>query len=437
MLCIAGALVAGCGQSGGTAAGRASAAPDSGAVGYVRMDDLLKKHPLYGQLARLDDDMQAIRLKAVGESLAHSGDDITREETQLQRQLDQAAARTKKALADEQTDYAGRERAALAAALAAAGGVSGPGGASIVGGVNRQAQSQAQSVATAAEANLQTYRRQVVDQDARAFEALQQSLNERAERGFLAKAAQLQKNEADFALEQASADATQRLSLRTKLDNLALDDAARADLEGQLEALDRRQSDALAAMKKRDGATLAAWQKQLADQTKAELERQAGAMRKQTLAKLDQRELQTRRGLVGQLGGAPLQNGGALAIPAALPPDMRARLDALHKQYQQNFDRDAQQTIAEFQRTRDELSRRFQALHGIDEQAQAGVKKQLDALQKQRGELYDQMVAQIESEVRMIAQKRGVNVVFSQVVAPAGGVDLTDEAARDIESLHE
>jgi hypothetical protein len=30
-----------------------------------------------------------------------------------------------------------------------------------------------------------------------------------------------------------------------------------------------------------------------------------------------------------------------------------------------------------------------------------------------------------------------VNVVFSQVAAPAGGVDLTDEAAKDIESLHE
>ena len=47
------------------------------------------------------------------------------------------------------------------------------------------------------------------------------------------------------------------------------------------------------------------------------------------------------------------------------------------------------------------------------------------------------MVAQIESEVRTIAQRRGVTVVFSQVVAPAGGVDLTDEAAKELASLHE
>jgi hypothetical protein len=436
VLCIAGALFVGCARSGGPAPTSAPATHDFGAVGYVRMEDLLKKHPLYPQLARLDDDMQAIRLKAVGASLVHSGDDIPREEAALQRELEQAADRTKKTLADKQADYAKREQAAMTAALAAAGSVSGPGGGSIVGGVNRTAQAQAQSVAAAAQRNLQTYRAQIVAQDAHAFDALQQSLNERAERSYRAKAEELAKNEADFALQQATADATERLSLRTKLDNLALDEAARAGVKAQLDALDRKESGALSLMKNRDEATLAALQKQLHAQLQAELESQAAAMRSQTIAKLGQREVQTQQGLVGKLGGAPLTSGGA-AVPASLPSDMRARLVALHERYQQNFERDAQQTIAEFQKTRSELAQRFETLHGIDAQAQAGAKKQLDALAKQRGELYEQMVAQIESEVRMIAQKRGVNVVFSRVVAPAGGVDLTDEAAKDIESLHE
>jgi ElaB/YqjD/DUF883 family membrane-anchored ribosome-binding protein len=438
MLCIAGVSFGGCGQpSGGTAAGNASAARDSGAVGYVRMDDLLKKHPLYGQLARLDDDMQAIRLKAVGESLSHSGDDIAREQAELQRELDQAVQRTKKALADEQADYSKREQAAIAAAMAAAGGVSGAGGGAIVGGMNRQAQAQAQSAAASAQANFQAYRQQLLDQDTRTFDALQDSLNERAERSYRAKAAELQKNEADFALQQATADAAERLSLQAKLDDLALDQAARADVKAQLDALERKESGALTALKERDAATLAALQNQLHDQMKSELEAQAAALRKQTSAKLDERAQQMRRSLVGQLGGAPLQNGAGAAAPASVPPGMRARLDALHRQYQQDFDRDAQQTIAEFQKTRGELARRYQALHGDDAQAQAGAQKQLDALQKQRGELYAQMVSQIESEVRTIAQKRGVSVVFSQVVAPAGGVDLTGEAAKDVEGLHE
>ena len=47
------------------------------------------------------------------------------------------------------------------------------------------------------------------------------------------------------------------------------------------------------------------------------------------------------------------------------------------------------------------------------------------------------MVAQIDREVRLIAQQRGISVVLTNVVAPAGGVDLTPDALKDIESLHE
>jgi len=47
------------------------------------------------------------------------------------------------------------------------------------------------------------------------------------------------------------------------------------------------------------------------------------------------------------------------------------------------------------------------------------------------------MVAQIDREVRLIAQQRGIAVVLTNVVAPAGGVDLTPDALKDIESLHE
>ncbi len=61
----------------------------------------------------------------------------------------------------------------------------------------------------------------------------------------------------------------------------------------------------------------------------------------------------------------------------------------------------------------------------------------MDALQKQRGELYEEMVDQIGREVKTIAQRRGIGVVVSDVVAPAGGVDLTADAEKDIESLHE
>jgi len=217
-----------------------------------------------------------------------------------------------------------------------------------------------------------------------------------------------------------------------------LDDAAREDARKQVEALDRKQADALAALKNRDGATLSALQTRLRAETQSELDRQSAEMNKATLAKLNARELQTRKDVVAKLGLPPAgAQGGAASGPAGLPPDMRTKLDALHKKYQQDFDKDAKTTLDDFAKTRAELSQRFQRLAGVDSAAQEGSNKQLVALQRQREQLYDQMVAQIGREVKLIAAKRGIDVVFSDVVAPAGGVDLTADAEKDIESLHE
>jgi hypothetical protein len=142
--------------------------------------------------------------------------------------------------------------------------------------------------------------------------------------------------------------------------------------------------------------------------------------------------------VVAKLGGmAQTQTVTQTAAAPALPPDMRAKLEALHKKYQDDFNKDAKATLDDFAKTRAGLAERFQKLQGVDAAAQAGSDKQLAALQHQREQLYDQMVAQIGREVKLIAAKRGIDVVFSDVVAPAGGVDLTADAEKDIESLHE
>ena len=82
------------------------------------------------------------------------------------------------------------------------------------------------------------------------------------------------------------------------------------------------------------------------------------------------------------------------------------------------------------------MTRRYAELHGADAGAQAGTQRQIDALQRQRADLYDQIVAQIGREVKLVAQKRAVTLVVSDVVAPVG-VDLTDDTEKDLESLHE
>jgi hypothetical protein len=431
LCCALGLLLAGCvkGNTGTTAPpGKA------GAVGYVRMDDLVKRHPLYSQLARLDDDMAAIQLKTIGTGPTLAPAALKKEQIALQKEFQEASNRAKAELDRKQTEYRTRENEAVRQALGAAGG-GGASGASIEAGIQQQYQQQARVVAGDAQKNLDVYRKQLISQDQQAMLALQKSLNDSAARTYRSRFEQLQKKEADYALQLATEDSSDRVSLRAKLSNLVLDDPTREEARKALETIDRKEADALAAMKNRDGATLVALQKQLRDGTTSELNRQAGEMRTRTLAKINKREVETRAQMISKLGG-PAAGGGA-AMPGNISPDMRAKLEALHKKYQDDFTKDAKTTLDEFEKTRRELADRFARLQGVDAGAQAGSNKQFDALQKQRNVLYDQMVAQIGREIKFVAARRGINVVFSDVVAPAGGIDLTADAEKDIESLHE
>jgi hypothetical protein len=327
-----------------------------------------------------------------------------------------------------------REQAAINAEVGATTGV-GSGSGGIAAGMVATARSQQRSAAARAEQNFDAYRKTVADQSNAAAASLQRSFAERAARTYRAKAEELSKAEADFALQEETDDAAERLSLRTKLSNLALDDDSRADVKKQLDALDQKEADGVGAMKNRDAATLADLQKSLHARTQADLNAEVAALRKRTIAKIDEREIDTRRHLVAELG-IPLAADGR-AVPGGIGPGLRSKLQALHAQYQKKFNADASQTIAQFQKTRADLTKRFQQIAGIDADAQSGADKEMNALQRQRGELYSEMVAQIGREVKVVARKRGIDVVVSDVVAPAGGVDLTADAEKDIESLHE
>jgi hypothetical protein len=433
-LSLAGALVvalAGCARQV-TPGDSGTPVPGSDKVGFVYMDELVKKHPLYAQLAHLDEDMQALQLKSVGPDLAQSGADISKQEHVLQKELETAADRTNKALQQKQQEYTKREQAAIAAALAAAGVAGAPSGSTISTQMANVSRDQAQRAAQAAQSNLDAYRKALIDQDNSAAQTLQHSLADRANRTYRARAEELQKNEADYAYQLASADSVDRLSLRT------LDDASRDDVKKQLDALDQKESDALGAMKNRDQATLLALQKSLHTQIQGELTQEVEKLRARTIANINKRTLDTRTALVGQISqlNGPAGKSG-VALPANVAPDLRAKLTALHQKFASDYKHDAMTTLQAFAKTRADITKRFQDLAGADGAAQSSAGREMDALQKQRVDLYQEMVAQIGREVKTIAARRGIAVVVSAVVAPAGGVDLTTDAEKDIESLHE
>jgi hypothetical protein len=429
-LALAGLVLAGCTHAGGNGGG-------SGAIGFVRMGELVKSDPMYAQLSKFDQDIAAPQLKSVGgEKIARSGADVQRETAELQRQLTDAANRAQTELKAKQVEYQQRESDAVKAILGASGGLSAASAGVIADQMRSTASQQAQSVNQEAQSNLNAFRQQTISQDKAAVSELSRSLDERANRTYRARAEELREREASYALSEANADAAQRLSLRTKLSNLPLDDAARKDITDQLDALDRKEADGLAAMRNRDQVTLAELQTQLGNQTKTDFAKQSQAIHSRTTAKLADRTGQTQSNIVAQTSG----NVGSVTATAPnavrLTSATRDQLQALHKKYQTDFQKDADQTVKSFLRTKEDLSRRYAELHGADAGAQAGVQKQIDNLQRQRADLYDQIVAQIGREVKLVAQKRSITVVVSDVVAPVG-VDLTDDTEKDLESLHE
>ncbi len=297
------------------------------------------------------------------------------------------------------------------------------------------------STTSQAAGDLRSYQSTLVRQNQAQISATQKALSDRAARTNRAKADELQAKESALSLALANEDAPQRLALHTKLSSLALDDAAREDAQKQLAALDRKESDALAAARNRDEQTLAALQTQLHAQVQHDLDVAVAGISKRASGSLAARQevvaraAATQRGPVIQtttVGGKPQQQ-----INPNLPPALRTRIAQLHDRYQKQFADDAKTTIASFEKTRADLSQRYAELHGVDAASQGGAQAQIVELRKKRDDLYGQIVAQIEREVRVLAQQRGVSVVISDVVAPAGGVDLTPDALKDIESLHE
>lgn len=404
--------------------------PQVRGVGYVRLDEIVKKHPLYGQLSQIDSNIDALSLRALGPAVPKTGAEIARETQQLNAELRAAQARANDQLRGRQNDFAQREQTAIRAAIVAAG--ENP-GAAPAQAMQNTAAAQAASVSAQANSDFGKYQQAVIAQDQAAVSAVSRQLQARAERQYRQRADELSSKESQVSLELATRDSAQRISLRAKLNNLALDDALRAQVKAQLAALDRKESDGVAAMRKNDSATLAAYQAKLRAQTSADIAKQAGAIHDQTKAKLAARHasVSSQVNSVIQSLGAPAGDRGSLSAST------QAKITQIDRHYKEQFKAEVGKTMADYKRTRADLDARFAELHGVNATSQGSVARQLDGLHRERDQLYNQIVAHIRREVQTLAAARGLKVVFINLVAPVGGIDLTADAMKDVESLHE
>jgi hypothetical protein len=400
--------------------------PQIRGTGYVRLDEVVKRHPLYGQLAHIDDAIAAIDLASMGPRVPRSAADLAKETVALNRELKAAQDRANKILGQKQVDFGRKEQAAVAAALAAAG--QGSAGAQAAAQMSATSAQQAQAAAQQANSDFMAYQQSVIAADNAAVASVSREFQVQANSKFQARSEQLQQRESQLSLQLSQSDASARLSIKTRLSNLALDDATRKDLHDRLAALDRKEADAQAIARQRDQAELLAYRRQLQAETASSVSDEVSKIQAQTRAKLESRRTEVTSQL-RSLSPAP-----ALAN---LSPAMQAKIQQIHQQFTAQFQADAQRTVDEYNTTKADLDRQFAALHGADVGATGAAAKQVADLRKQRSDLYDKIVAQIRSEAMRIAADRGFKVVFDNVEAAAGGYDLTDEVSKDIESLHE
>lgn len=400
-------------------------------IGYVRVEDVIKVHPLYPQLSQLQDSIDALNLKALGAAaVPRTPAQIASETQELNRELKQAQDRANAILRQKQNDYGQREQAAIRAALGAAG--QGTNGNAPVTAMQNVSAQQAQQVTAQANADFQAYQQSVIAQDNAAVRQISQQLSARADAAYRQKATQLQESESQLSLQLSQQDAPKRLDLRMKLGNLALADAQRKQYRDQLDALDAQEAATVNAQRQRDQQQLAAFQKQLRSQTSAQIATQVAKIHGETKAKL-----QARHNEVSQQVSAQLQGLHPAPIPSNLPAATRDKLAQIDKQFKSQFQADAQKTIDQYQATKADLDAQYAALQGANGAATGATGKQLADLQRQRDDLYNRMVEQVKRDAGTVAAKRGLQVVFISVVAAPGGIDLTDDVEKEIESLHQ
>jgi hypothetical protein len=409
----------------------ASCAPNvhSSAVrgaGYIRLDEVVKRHPLYPQLSQLDDAIAAINLQSIGPQVPLGAKQIAAQTAVLNRELRAAQDRANKILAQKQRDYAQREQQAVAAALAAAG-IKGSGAlaAQQMSGASAQ---QAAQAAQAANSDLMAYQQNVIAQDSAASSSIQQQLNTQAEQKYRAKAEQLQQNETDLSLRLTQQDASARLAIKMRLSNLALEPEARKQAQSQLAQINSKEASQMQAQRSADAATLRAYRAELDRQTGDAIRSQVGAIQAQTRVKLEERRNEV---------GSQLRSLGPPSLPQNLPSNVQTKIAQIHRQFVSQFQAEAGKTVQDYNDTKSDLDRQFAALHGADVGATGAAAKELKSLQKRRGDLYQQIVTQAERDATRIAKDRGFSIVFVNIWAAAGGYDLTSQVIKDVESQHE
>jgi hypothetical protein len=357
------------------------------AAGYVIISQLIASHPLHGMLAAYDRQIAALHAT---QSVAGLRDPAASARNAVTAMRSDAAITTANVDVIGSRDAAAnreRERAAAAA-------------------VFRSRQAPERSFAT--------YTSQLATETNANLQAYSGALNERTERAYAARAHQLREKESTLAFDLGRQNAGKRLMLRLKLGELHMTPARRAQLQGQLGALDASERQAVDAMRRRNAAELAAYRSQLESSAAAG----AGAMDAQLRAKAGANYAILQRVFNEGAGAA-----GAFPLPS--------QLAAFTNGYAAQ--RSSESISSGIRSATADVTQHFARLGAVDAQSSREVASQLQTLQADRAALYRTILAQIQSAADAVARERHLASVRLVSAAPKGGfVNLTQAVAPRI-----
>jgi hypothetical protein len=358
----------------------------SGASGYANLDRLVASHPLHSVLAGYDREIAALRGTLIVAGLTNPSTRTRRAVASMESGAGDASARALRLNAADAAADLATERNAIATIVR------------LRGTGDLESSSYGGELDRETSASLIEFEAATAQRTTRALEARRQELREK---------------ELALAYALARRDGPERLLLQLKLTHLHLDRTDRAALEARRTALDRRESDAIAALRRSDASTLAAYERGLDSQAVTANAHMASQLRSTAAAN---------RSIHGSVVRAESSAAGAL-------PNFPAQVALFRTSYRASAQAtDIANGIAAASR---DISNRFEVLAQADRQSRLDTLVQIRALKAQRDMLYRSIVAQIERAANRVAAKRHLSSMRIAASQPAGTSDLTN-AVRSV-----
>jgi hypothetical protein len=382
----------------------------------VNINALLSKHPLYGTLAQYDRQI-AVLESTLHTRFANSNAQIANASSNIGHDLNEAAGATQ--------SITNRQQAAAEDWNMLAPDTQTSSHAADIEADIQQAYAQQRSdLGNAAQRDMAAYRAALAVQQQTAYNRFVQSVNDRTQRAYNARAQELREKESALLLELARKNAPQRLILRTKLQTLALTSSTRHHFEALLGAMQHREYRMLQLMRAKDAATL----REYAAQLRARSDRDIASMRTQLQARTNANLSERQRVLAEQTSGSRSLHLPSMKAPASSTGAMRAQYESIMHAPPADS--------GVFTRAGEDLKSRFGALGQADWVNVASIRSQIAWLQHDRAAVRKRIIAQILFEAQRVAKARDLWLVYTSArTPPPSSVDLTAAVAADLREL--